>query len=135
MDTVNTLSELQLRQGIAAANAAIENLRPGLGEIMQTSVQEILKLDKQHFARLTAEMLHIVRSTSLEHASPPLLRDLIVRCVVLCRAIELHHLGGAPESDIVAAVSALVRDAATLNDAVMDEIERGRLGIEDPKRL
>jgi len=119
------------RQLFETSWAALDRDMPLYWEIMGASARSLRDLGERHPCRLLFEVLSDVRRHYIEHAHVGRLRELIVRCVAMCKANALYRLGGGPLEDVME-TQRLVADAATkVSESVEEAVRRGELYVKD----
>ena len=92
-DAAKTLDNDQRRHMHESAIELGEEHRAAFNAIVQSSVKALSKRGPENPCRMIAELLQSVRTSFMGHASPHHLRQLILRCVALCRAIGSYERG------------------------------------------
>jgi len=114
------LNDSSVRSGLAAR----------LNDILSSSLETLAIQDKENPRRLAAEFLHSLRTTVLEHTPPPLLRELIIRCVILCNAVHAVELGYGSDTESSEAILRLSSACSEAHAEVYKMIESGELVVQ-----
>ncbi len=130
-DAEHTQSESERQLVVVSATAVLQHLVPGVGQILNESQKRLAAIDKEHLVRMTAEMLHRLRYSYLEHAPTHLLPTLIGRCLIMCRGLDGLELGMNVQAELTESIQNVVRTVSDVIDAVMASIKCGELVVRD----
>lgn len=132
-DAERTLSDSERRRISVAAVEYGTSCCPRIGEILRSSIRQITALSQDNLFRMTAELLHKVRTTYLETAPPDRLRHLVAQCVLLGNETDLYALGIGTEDEVLNAVAAVATHSEDICKAGLQAVNDGCLLVENGK--